>query len=137
MIPAINIVVAMVSVSCYRSVSCREARYRPTRAASAALLLTPAEETKSAKRLGRTSGRRASLVRKIPHGELSIDPVADERLLRVTARAIWIEAGSIRARRVSGNGIVGEVHRSQRTNRLGQSHMSPNGTEQTWHGWIP
>jgi hypothetical protein len=25
--------------------------------------------------------------RKIPHGELSIDPVADERLVRATARA--------------------------------------------------
>jgi uncharacterized membrane protein len=48
-----------------------------------------------------------------------IDPVADERLWRVTTRAIWVEVGSIRARRVSGNGIVGEVHRSQSTNRLG------------------
>ena len=57
--------------------------------------------------------------RKVPSGELSIDPEADERLLRVTARAIWIEAGSIRARKGSGNGIVGEVHRSQSTNRLG------------------
>jgi hypothetical protein len=56
---------------------------------------------------------------RIPHGELSIDPVTDERLWRVTARAIWIEVGSIRARRVSGNGIVGGVHRSQSTNRLG------------------
>ena len=57
--------------------------------------------------------------RRIPPRELSIDPVADERLLRVTARAIWIEAGSIRAKKGSGNGIVGEVHRSQSTNRLG------------------
>jgi len=51
---------------------------------------------------------KAATAPRIPHGELS---VADEQLWRVTK--------IIRARRVSGNGIVGEVHRSQSTNRLG------------------
>ena len=57
---------------------------------------------------GKEFDLKAATAPRIPHGELS---VADEQLWRVTK--------IIRARRVSGNGIVGEVHRSQSTNRLG------------------
>jgi hypothetical protein len=66
---------------------------------------------------GKEFDLKAATAPRIPHGELS---VADEAALASNHNdKILVEVGSIRARRVSDNGNVGEVHRSQSTNRLG------------------